>query len=105
MPKAADSPGFALGVLSHAWSRVEAGDVDALHRSRVATRRLREALPLVKGRGRERRRLRRDLRRVTRALGPVRELDVALALAGALATDWSELAPALDHVSARLFEL
>jgi CHAD domain-containing protein len=105
MPKAADSPGFALGVLSRAWSRVEAGDGDALHRSRVATRRLREALPLVKGRGRERRRLRRDLRRITRALGPVRELDVALALAGTLATDWPDLAPALDQISARLLEL
>jgi CHAD domain-containing protein len=105
MPKAADSPGFALGVLSRAWPRVEAGDGEALHRSRVATRRLREALPLVKGRGRERRRLRRELRRVTRALGPVRELDVALGLAGALATDWPDLAPALDQVSARLLEL
>jgi CHAD domain-containing protein len=105
MPKAADSPGFALGVLSRAWARVEAGDVEALHRSRVATRRLREALPLVKGRGRERRRLRRELRRVTRALGPVRELDVALALAGTLAKDWHELAPSLDQVSARLLEL
>jgi CHAD domain-containing protein len=105
MPKTADSPGFALGVLSRAWSRVESGDGDALRRSRVATRRLREALPLVKGRGRERRRLRRELRRVTRALGPVRELDVALALAGTLATDWPDLASALDQVSARLLEL
>ena len=105
MPKAAESPGFALGVLSRAWSRVEAGDVEAVHRSRVATRRLREALPLIKGGGRERRRLRRDLRRVTRGLGPVRELDVALALAGTLATDWPDLAAVLDRVSARLFEL
>ena len=85
MSKAADGPGFALGVLSRTWSRVEAGDVDAVHRSRVATRRLREALPLVKGRGRERRRLRRELRSVTRSLGPIRELDVALSLAGTLA--------------------
>jgi CHAD domain-containing protein len=92
-------------VLARAWARVEAGDGEALHRSRVSTRRLREALPLVKGSGRERRRLRRELRRVTRALGPVRELDVALALAGKLANDWPELAAALDHVSARLHEL
>lgn len=105
MPKEADSPGFALGVLSRAWARVEAGDGDAVHRSRVSTRRLREALPLVKGRGRERRRLRRELRRVTRALGPVRELDVALALAATLATDWPEVTSALDKVSARLHEL
>lgn len=105
MPKEADNPGFALGVLSRAWARVEAGHGDAVHQSRVSTRRLREALPLVKGRGRDRRRLRRELRRVTRALGPVRELDVALALAGTLANDWPELASALDMVSARLHEL
>ena len=56
-----------------------AGHVEALHRTRVASRRLREALPLVgcglaidvdKTRGR--------LQRLTRALGGVRELDVAL---------------------------
>jgi len=105
MSKAADGPGFALGVLSRTWSRVEAGDVDAVHRSRVATRRLREALPLVKGRGRERRRLRRELRRVTRSLGPIRELDVALSLAGTLAIDWPDLASALDQVTGRLHEL
>ena len=72
MPREADSTGFDFSVLSRVWSRVEAGDGEALHRLRVATRRLREALPLVKGRGRERRRLRRELRRVTRVLGPVR---------------------------------
>ncbi len=105
MSKAADGPGFALGVLSRTWSRVEAGDVDAVHRARVATRRLREALPLVKGCGREFRRLRRDLRRATRSLGPIRELDVALALAGTLATDWPDLASALDQVTGRLHEL
>ena len=87
------------------WSRVEAGDVDAVHRSRVATRRLREALPLVKGRGRERRRLRRELRSVTRSLGPIRELDVALSLAGTLAIDRPDLASALDQVTGRLHEL
>jgi len=105
MPKEADSPGFALRVLSRAWARVEAGHGDAVHHARVSTRRLREALPLVKGRGRDRRRLRRELRRVTRALGPVRELDVAVTLAGTLARDWPELASALDMVSARLHEL
>jgi CHAD domain-containing protein len=105
MPREADSTGFALSVLSRVWSRVEAGDGEALHRSRVATRRLREALPLVKGRGRERRRLRRELRRVTRVLGPVRELEVALTLATTLAADWPDLGPALDRVSTRLLEL
>jgi CHAD domain-containing protein len=105
MPQGTNGPVSALRVLSRAWSRVEEGDGDAVHRSRVATRRLREALPLVSGRARERRRLRRELRRVTRALGPVRELDVALALAGTLAADWPELAPPLDQVTGSLLEL
>jgi len=53
------------------------GDAHAVHQARVATRRLREALPLVTS-GRSGRKLTKTIRRVTRALGPVRELDVAL---------------------------
>ena len=53
------------------------GDAAALHQARVASRRIREALPLV---GRPAPKLMRQVRRITRALGPVRELDVALLL-------------------------
>lgn len=56
------------------------GDEKAVHHARVATRRLREALPVV-GADLPRRRVRkarRRVRRITRALGPVREMDVAL---------------------------
>jgi CHAD domain-containing protein len=53
------------------------GDAQSVHHARVATRRLREALPLVAS-GRTGRKLAKGVRRVTRALGPVRELDVAL---------------------------
>jgi CHAD domain-containing protein len=57
------------------------GDERAIHQARVATRRLREIVPIVidvdTGRGA---RLRRRLKRLTAALGPVRELDVALVL-------------------------
>lgn len=60
------------------------GDPDAIHHARVATRRLREVLPLVESGGRGRK-LRRGVRRLTRALGPVRELDVALETLDALA--------------------
>ena len=52
------------------------GDVTAIHEARVATRRLREALPLVAA-GPSGRKLGRIVRKLTRALGPVRELDVA----------------------------
>ncbi len=59
-----------------------AGDVEPLHQCRVATRRLRELLPLceVELSGRLASRARRRVRRLGRALGPVRELDVALGL-------------------------
>lgn len=66
-----------LGALARMLPGARAGDVTAIHQARVATRRLREALPLV-ARGSSGRRLARIVRRLTRALGPVRELDVAL---------------------------
>jgi CHAD domain-containing protein len=53
------------------------GNVEALHQARVASRRFREALPLVAPASRARR-LDRQMRKITRALGPVRDLDVAL---------------------------
>ena len=59
-----------------------AGETAAVHRARVSSRRLREVLPPLRGvlPENEVERARLEVRRVTRALGPVRELDVALAL-------------------------
>ncbi len=59
-----------------------AGEIEPLHQCRVATRRLRELLPLceVELTGRLADRARRRVRRLGRTLGPVRELDVALGL-------------------------
>ena len=70
-----------LTTLVDAMPAAQAGDMRSVHQARVATRRLREALPVLRvsvdsaaiGR------VRRQVRRMTRALGPVRELDVALA--------------------------
>ena len=73
-----------LRALAHALPAAHGGDAAAVHQARVATRRLREALPLVL-RGARGRRIRRQVRRLTRALGPVRELDVALETLDALA--------------------
>src|SRR5262245_3239430 len=56
------------------------GDVKAIHRTRVASRRLRELLPLLELDSKATRRLGRRLRRTTRQLGEVRELDVLLML-------------------------
>jgi CHAD domain-containing protein len=63
--------------LSRALPAAKAGDATSLHQARVATRRLRAALPLVAS-GDKTDKLARSVRRLTRALGPVRELDVAL---------------------------
>src|SRR5688572_3681144 len=64
------------------------GDVSSVHRARVSSRRLREVLPpmrqlLPPGTADD---ARGEVRRVTRALGPVRELDVAQQLLDELAT-------------------
>ena len=65
------------------------GEVEPLHQCRVSTRRLRELLPLC---GPEAsmgiaQRARRRLRRVGRAMGPVRELDVSLEVLDELARE------------------
>ena len=64
------------------------GDSHAVHQARVASRRLRETLPIV-GAGLDgakaakgAKKIRRRMRRLTRVLGPVRELEVALAKIG-----------------------
>src|SRR5687768_6772589 len=61
------------------------GDVALVHQARVATRRLREAVPLIVP-GARGRKFERRMRRLTRALGPVRELDVALQTLDELST-------------------
>jgi CHAD domain-containing protein len=54
------------------------GDSKAIHRARVASRRLREALAVVAAVGSEdAKALRNELRAITAALGPVREMDVS----------------------------
>jgi CHAD domain-containing protein len=69
-----------IRVLTEALPGAISGDPAALHRARVATRRLREALPVSGAgvNGGKHKRVRKLVRRLTRALGTVRELDVAL---------------------------
>src|SRR3954451_15107242 len=59
---------------------VEDGDVKALHRTRVASRRLREVLPVLQLEPKLADKLGRRLRKVTERLGSVREFDVLLGL-------------------------
>lgn len=75
---------------------VSAGDPLAVHRARVATRRLRELLPLVQLDGHAAQKLGKRLRKVTRRLAAARELDAILALLD------GELASAAPQAQSRL---
>src|SRR5688572_1294259 len=68
--------------LLKAMPAAQAGDQMSVHQARVASRRLREALPVLGVRADAQAVDRADkrVRRITRALGPVRELDVTLLL-------------------------
>src|SRR5436190_8030406 len=59
---------------------VESGEVGAIHRTRVAARRIRELLPVLQLDSSTVRKMNRRLRRVTRGLATLRELDVLTAL-------------------------
>ena len=83
-----------LAALVSAVPAARSGGDDGIHRARVASRRLREVVPVVDGAGPDARRARRAVRRVTRALGPVRELDVSLQVYTALNLQPPLLAPA-----------
>ena len=73
------------------------GNADALHQARVESRRVREALPLVSSGGRARR-LERQVRRITQALGPVRELDVALQILDDMERSGAASRPAVSRL-------
>ena len=80
----------------------QAGDEGSVHQARVASRRLREALPVLGGRADAHAltRAERRVKRITRALGPVRELDVTLLLIAELSATGAAPAPALARVKA-----
>jgi CHAD domain-containing protein len=79
---------------------LDQGHVKALHRTRVASRRLREALPLLALDRDTARKLTRRLRKVTRKLGPARELDVQAVLIEELHRDHRYSPSALKKVQA-----
>jgi CHAD domain-containing protein len=69
-----------LDRFTRAISGVEKGDIRSLHRIRIASRRLREVVPILQLEAPVTKKLARKLRRVTRRLGSIRELDVLLLL-------------------------
>jgi CHAD domain-containing protein len=82
-------------------------DVEAVHRSRVASRRLREILPVLdvaEELGGGAAPIRSRVRRLTRALGGVRELDVTLGILDELGGRYPELAPVLEGVRSGVAE-
>jgi CHAD domain-containing protein len=79
---------------------VEESNVEALHHTRVASRRLRELLPLLELDRDVTRKLSRRLRKVTKGLGTVRELDVLKLLIQELAEDGRYTPTALRQLAA-----
>jgi CHAD domain-containing protein len=69
-----------VSVFSHQSKRLYDGDVDALHRTRVASRRLRELLPILRLDAHTSDKLSGRLRKVTKRLGAVRDFDVLIGL-------------------------
>jgi CHAD domain-containing protein len=78
----------------------QAGDHLSVHQARVASRRLRQALPLlgVRADADALDRAGKRVRRITRALGPVRELDVTLLLLAELQRKKAAPARAISRV-------
>jgi CHAD domain-containing protein len=81
---------------------LEEGDVSALHRTRVASRRLREVLPVLQLDPDATRKLSRRLRKITDRLGAVREFDVLLGLIDELKEAGRYPKAALARVAANL---
>ena len=79
-------------------------DAEAVHQTRVASRRLRELLPLTGLKADTAGKLTRRLKRVTRALGAVREVDVLLQLIEDFSRDTRYPSKALARVGAAVSE-
>lgn len=79
---------------------VEKGDERELHRARVASRRLREIVPVLQLDAGVTHKLSRRLRKITKRLGEVRELDVTIGLIDELRHAHPEHTDALTRVAA-----
>lgn len=92
--------------LLRAMPAAQEGDEISVHQARVASRRLREALPVLGTTADEDAldRAGRRVRRITRALGPVRELDVTLLLLAELEGKGAAPQRAIARVRAAVIE-
>lgn len=92
--------------LLKAMPAAQAGDETSVHEARVASRRLRGVLPVIGARADADTldRARRQVRRITRALGPVREIDVSLGLLAEFESKGAASARAIGRVRDALRE-
>jgi CHAD domain-containing protein len=83
-----------------------AGNEHGVHQARVASRRLREAVPVLATglQGAKAGKARRKIRRLTRALGTVRELDVTIGLLDELARSPNIARTAVEEVRAHVMK-
>ena len=79
-----------------------AGQVEGVHQARVASRRLREAVPVLTVACKARRKAERKIRRFTQALGTVRELDVTIQILDEFARGGAVPRSALEDVRAHV---
>ena len=88
-----------LNDFSAVWPDFVSGRAGGLHKTRVASRRIREALPIVAAAApaAKVKKLNKKMRAITRSLGPIRELDVEL--------DLLEKKSKTDGVSDRALEM
>jgi len=92
--------------LLKAMPAVQEGDEMSVHQARVASRRLREALPVLGATADDDAldRAANRVRRITRALGPVRELDVTLSLLAELESKGTAPKRAITRVRTAVIE-
>jgi CHAD domain-containing protein len=88
-----------LDAFTSSAEHISGGDIEAVHRTRVASRRLRELLPLLGLDAESAAKLTRRLKKVTKRLGTVRELDVLMLMLEELGQDTRYSPMALEHVS------
>ncbi len=80
--------------------QAKSGTIEGIHQARIASRRLREVLPILPPNGSYTLacQVRRDVRLITRSLGPVRELDVSMQLMNGFSPDADLAARALEWI-------
>ena len=89
-----------LKALTKGAEHIHQGDIESLHHTRVASRRLRELVPLLELDSDSSRKLSEQLGKVTKRLGKVRQLDVLMIVIQELSRDGAYSSMALNQLGA-----